>query len=313
MITCLSHTACTNFTHSTKFVDWVKEGHSQNEGGNDLPSGLAAFLEPGYGINPMAGIIALLCSLLLMWGVQESKMATNIISATKVSLIVFMILAGFLLSSNVFPETSPASFSNWEPFIPPEFGAEGIVNGASILFFAYLGFDCICNLSGEAKNPVKDVPRAVVYTLAIDGVIYMLAALALTAMVPYKEISPVSGFPRAFGMNNVIWAEKLTAIGEIVVLPLVVLTSIQSQTRLLFAMSKDRIVPKFFGTLTFAKKSACTSCCGREAKEDKIGNLLRNVQFCGVVIVLLATFVPFSYMDDLISAGALLLFSLTDW
>ena len=118
----------------------------------------------------------------------------------------------------------------------------------------------------------------------------MLAALTLTAMLPYTEISPVSGFPRAFGMNGWIWAEKLTAIGEIIVLPLVVLTSIQAQTRLLFAMSKDRILPKLFGKLTFAKKR---KCCGKEGKEDTIGNLTQNVQVCGVVLVTLAIFVPF--------------------
>mmetsp|Transcript_21457 Transcript_21457/g.46621 ORF Transcript_21457/g.46621 Transcript_21457/m.46621 type:complete len:705 (+) Transcript_21457:166-2280(+) len=292
-----------------KFVDWVREGHGQNEGGNSLPSGLEKFLDPGHGINPMAAVIAAICTLVLMWGVQESKVATNIISTTKVTLVVFMIVAGFLMSSDLFPDTL-ASFSNWDPFIPPEFGSEGILDGASILFFAYLGFDCICNLSGEAKDPVKDVPKAVIYTLLIDGVIYMLAALALTAMLPYDQISPVSGFPRAFGANGWIWAEKLTAIGEIVVLPLVVLTSIQSQTRLFFAMSKDNIVPRFFGKLSF-KKKASSSCCGKE-KEDKIGNLTANVQFCGLLIIILATFVPFQYLDALISSGALLLFSLTD-
>lgn len=288
-----------------KFVDWVREGDSE------LPKGLDAFLDPGYGINPMAAIIAGMCTLLLLWGVQESKLATNIVSVTKVLLISFMIVGGFLLSSGVLPnsEEIPASFSNWRPFVPPEFGPEGIVDGASILFFAYLGFDAICNLSGEAKNPVKDVPRAVMLTLFIDGIIYMLAALALTAMLPYPQISPVSGFPRAFGANGWVWAEKVTAIGEIFVLPLVVMTSIQSQTRLLFAMSNDRIVPSFFGKLTFAKRSS--SCCGKE-KEDKIGNMTANVRFCGTVIVLLACFVPFQYMDDLVSCGALLLFSLTD-
>ena len=286
----------------SKFVDWV------NEGGN-VPSGLQKFLDPGHHINPMGGIIALLCTLILLWGVSESKMMTNVVSTTKLLLISFMIVAGFLMSSNLFPDTI-ASFSNWDPFVPPEFGAEGIVDGASILFFAYLGFDAVCNLAGEAKDPVRDVPKAVMYTLLIDGVMYMLAALTLTAMLPYTEISPVSGFPRAFGMNGWIWAEKLTAIGEIIVLPLVVLTSIQAQTRLLFAMSKDRILPKLFGRLTFAKKR---KCCGKEGKEDTIGNLTQNVQVCGVVLVILAIFVPFQYLDSLVSAGALLLFSLTDW
>ena len=206
-----------------KFVDWVREGHSGNEGGNELPKWLDTFLDPGYGINPMAAIIASLCSLLLLWGVQESKTATNIVSMTKISLITFMVVGGFLLASGVGPQEDdsnprPATFSNWEPFVPPEFGPSGIFQGSSILFFAYLGYDCICNLSGEAKNPVKDVPRAVVATLMIDGFVYMLAALALTAMLPYQEISTVSGFPRAFGANGWIWAEKLTAVSDPVLL-----------------------------------------------------------------------------------------------
>mmetsp|Transcript_23240 Transcript_23240/g.37872 ORF Transcript_23240/g.37872 Transcript_23240/m.37872 type:complete len:453 (-) Transcript_23240:364-1722(-) len=248
----------------SKFVDWIQEGREQS---NPLPTGLEKFLQPGYDINPMGAIIALLCTLLLLMGVKESKMATNVVSFSKVSLIVFMIVAGFLLASGVFPnsEATPASFSNLRPFVPPEFGAAGIIDGSSILFFAFLGFDQICNLSGEAKNPVKDVPRAVVGVILIDGVIYMLAALALTAMVPYASIDVVSAFPRAFGVNGVEWAEKMTAIGELVTLPLVVLTGIQSQTRLFFAMSKDKLVPKFFGKLTFSDSRTC--CCVGEKKE----------------------------------------------
>jgi APA family basic amino acid/polyamine antiporter len=225
-----------------------------------------------------------------------------------------MIIGGFLLASPVIPQADPnnprpASFSNWNPFIPPEYGFEGITEAASILFFAFLGFDQICNLSGEAKNPVKDVPRAVVSTLMIDAIIYMLAALSLTAMLPYTEISTVSGFPRAFGANGWVWAEKFTAIGEIVTLPLVVMTSIQGQTRLFFAMSKDKLLPKFFSKLSFTPPP-CLRCVA--PKEEKVGNLTYNLYFCGVAIVVLSLLVPFQYLDDLISAGALFLFSVTD-
>ena len=289
-----------------KFVDYVYEGDADS-GGN--ASGWAKVLEPGSVLNPMAAVIALLCTLVLLCGVQESKLATNIVSCMKVLLISFMIVGGFILASGITNNTGPASFSNWKPFIPPEFGVEGISEASSILFFAFLGFDQICNLSGEAKNPVKDVPRAVVSTLMIDAVIYMLAALSLTAMQPYTEISTVSGFPRAFGANGWIWAEKLTAIGEIVTLPLVVLTSIQGQTRLFFAMAKDKLIPKFFSSLSFAPP-ICIRCIS--SKEESVGNLTSNIQFCGVAIVLLALLVPFQYLDDLISAGALFLFSVTD-
>ena len=186
-----------------KFIDYVNEGSSNDEG--EASSWGEIFEAPGISfVNPMASLIALACTLVLLCGVQESKFATNAISSIKVLLICFMIVGGFLLASPIIPQEDPnnprpATFSNWNPFVPPEFGAEGVADASAILFFAFLGFDQICNLSGEAKNPVKDVPRAVVATLLIDGVIYMLAALSLTAMMPYTEISPVSGFPRAFG------------------------------------------------------------------------------------------------------------------
>ena len=222
-----------------KFVDYVNEEENGSDGddGGGSNKSWGWFLEPGNLINPMAAVIALVCSMVLLCGVQESKFATNVVSTFKVLLISFMIVGGFLLASPLIPQSDPdnprpATFSNWVPFVPSEFGVQGISEASSILFFAFLGFDQICNLSGEAKNPVKDVPRAVVATLMIDGLIYMLAALSLTAMMPYTEISTVSGFPRAFGANGWVWAEKVTAIGEILALPLVVMTSIQGQTRL---------------------------------------------------------------------------------
>eukprot|EP00804_Cyclotella_cryptica_P017321 CCRYP_018998-RA/>CCRYP_018998-RA protein AED:0.07 eAED:0.07 QI:727/1/1/1/0/0/5/1114/670 len=298
----------------SKFVDYLSESSSQNGEAGSESSGWEEVLEPGKILNPMAAVIALFCTLILLCGVQESKCATNVVSSMKVLLISFMIVGGFLLASNIIPQTDPtnprpAKFSNWNPFIPPEFGIRGISEASSVLFFAFLGFDQICNLSGEAKNPVMDVPRAVVSTLLIDAVIYMLAALSLTAMMPFTDISTVSGFPRAFGANGWIWAEKLTALGEIVTLPLVVMTSIQSQTRLFFAISKDKLLPKFFSKLSFTSPPflRCIS-----SKKDSIGNLTANLQFSGAAIIILALLVPFQYLDDFISAGALFLFSVTD-
>jgi APA family basic amino acid/polyamine antiporter len=296
-----------------KFVDYVSESAS-SDGSNGGDSSWGKYLETGTIVNPMAAAIALITTMILLFGVKESKFATNIISSLKVLLISFMIVGGFLLASPLIPQQDPtnprpASFMNWSPFVPPEFGFRGISEAASILFFAFLGFDMICNLSGESKNPVKDVPRAVVSTLMIDAVIYMLAALSLTAMLPYTEISTVSGFPRAFGANGWVWAEKMTALGEIVTLPLVVMTSTQSQTRLFFAMSKDKLLPEFFSRLSFTPP-ICIRCIA--PKEEKVGNLTSNLYFCGLSIVLLSLLVPFHYLDDLISAGALFLFSITN-
>ena len=298
-------------------------------------------LDPGGGVNPLGAAVAAAVTSVLMLGVKESKAATNLISGVKLCLIAFMIVGGFLLAAGVGEDSAsedsderPASFSNWKPFVPPEFGVAGILRGASVIFFAFIGFDQVCNLSGESKRPTTDVPRAVVLTLVIDSLLYMLAALALTAMVPYKDISEVRGFPRAFEANGWKWAEKITAVGEIVTLPLVVLAGMQSQSRLLFAMAKDRLVPRIFGSLSYHKGSMCACnmcgciCCkgkkgsgsaadggGGGAEENhhgKIGNPTANIRICGIAVILTATFVPFEYLDDLISSGVLFLFSLTD-
>ena len=300
-------------------------GDGGGGGGDGGSGGWMRYLEPGYCVNPMAAVVASLCTLVLLLGVRESKVTTNVISSMKVALVVFVIVAGMVLSSGRFPGATKASYSNWDPFVPTEFGIGGVLEASSLLIFAYTGFDCICNQAGEARDPVRDVPRAVVYTIVIDCVLYVLAALSLTAMMPYGEISPVSGFPDAFGSNGWAWAELVTAIGEIVVLPLVVLTSMQAQTRLLFAMSNDGIVPKFFGRLTFSSEGGGEGggrgrgrrggCCFRMrgGEEDEIGNLTANVRFCGFVTVLMATFVPFQYLIELVAAGAILLFSMTSW
>jgi APA family basic amino acid/polyamine antiporter len=291
-----------------KVVDLIEKGRGDGGGGGDDGDWMHTLLDPGYYVNPLAGIVSLLCTLILLMGVKESKLTTNIVSSMKVSLVTFMIVAGLLMSSGIFPHTE-ASFDNWVPFVPIEFGIDGVLEASSLLIFAYTGFDCICNQAGEAKDPVRDVPRAVVATILIDGALYVLAALALTSMLPYTEISVVSGFPDAFGTNGWVWAMWLTAIGELIVLPLVVLASIQAQTRLLFAMSADGIVPKFFGRLSFTSSSSGRCCRG--GREDEIGNLSANVRFCGLATVVMATFVPFQYLIELVAAGALLLFSMT--
>jgi APA family basic amino acid/polyamine antiporter len=171
----------------------------------------AAFLGGGNDStwNPLAGLISLLCVILLSIGVQESKNVTNVFTILKVCLVVFMVGGGFWLWDA----------SNVTPLVP--MGVAGTLRGATSSFFAYLGYDEVCCLAAEARNPTQDMPKAVLWTIAIVTSLYILASLALVGMVDYSEISETSGFPAAFATRGVAWAAQVAAAGEVITLPVV--------------------------------------------------------------------------------------------
>mmetsp|Transcript_20083 Transcript_20083/g.29458 ORF Transcript_20083/g.29458 Transcript_20083/m.29458 type:complete len:237 (-) Transcript_20083:808-1518(-) len=184
-----------------KVVEWLTvELHADKEW-------VYAYLQPGYGINPMAFLVSCSTTLLLLGGVKESKMITDIFTWIKVALVLFMAIGGLLLLDT----------NNLQPFMPPELnGWNGIMRGATTSFFGYLGYDGICCVAGEAINPTVNLPKAVMYTLIIVTALYVVAALALTGMQNYTEISVESGFPEAFASRGVMWAAQLTAVGVFV-------------------------------------------------------------------------------------------------
>ncbi|KAG7340627.1 amino acid permease [Nitzschia inconspicua] len=233
--------------------------------------------------NPLAGLVSLLAVVVLSCGVQESKRVTNIFTITKLLLVLFMIVGGFILFDA----------QNLKPLLPASLGASGVARGATSSFFGYLGFDEVCCLANEARNPA-DMPKAVLWTLAIVTVIYVLASIALCGMQDYEYISDTSGFPAAFADRGVEWAAQLTAAGEVLTLPVVVLISLLAQPRLFAAMAKDGLLPAIF------------------AKQNADGNFVWGNVLSGVPMMFLATFVPFSWMDDAISVGILFAFNMTN-
>ena len=139
------------------------------------------------------------------------------------------------------------------------------------------------------------MPRAVLGTLLIVTVCYILAAVALTGMVPYSDISPTSGFPEAFSTRGLEWAAQLTAIGEVVTLPVVVMVSLLAQPRLTLSMAHDGLLPETF------------------ARVDPVsGTIKSGTLVSGTIMTVVAGFVPFTYLNDLISAGILVAFSMTN-
>ncbi len=242
--------------------------------------------------NPLAGLISLLSVVVLACGVQESKHVTNFFTIIKMGLVAFMVVGGLCLfrAENMVPLVVPAQVSD----SGPSFGAAGILRGATSSFFGYLGFDEVVCLAAEAKNP-NDTPRAVLWTLAFVTIVYILASIALSGMLPYQEVSDTSGFPNAFASRGIPWAANLTAFGEVFTLPVVVLISLLAQPRLCAAMAKDGLLPSIFALQT-----------------ETDGNLFWSNILCGIPMTLLATFVPFSWMDDAISVGILFAFNMTN-
>jgi len=176
-----------------KIIEWLHEESSPME----------KYLNPGFGFNPMAFLVSFVSTLLLLKGVKESKSVTNFFTSFSVCLVLSMAFGGLILLQK----------KNLTPFIPPQYGMAGVFRGATSSFFGYIGYDEICCIAGEAINPRKNLPRAVILTLILVTVLYMCAALALTGMQPYQEISTTSGFPDAFRWNHVEWAAQLAAVG----------------------------------------------------------------------------------------------------
>ena len=112
-------------------------------------------------------------------------MVTDIVTWIKVFLVAFMTIGGFLMFNS----------SNFQPFIPPEFGASGVLRGAISSFFGYLGFDAVCCVAGEAINAERNLPLSIMITLVFVTTLYIAAAIALAGMQNYQDISPESGFP----------------------------------------------------------------------------------------------------------------------
>jgi len=149
-------------------------------------------------------------------------------------------------------------------------------------------------MAHEAVDPQKNMPLSIVYTLGIVTLLYVAAALALTGMQPYQDISDVSGFPVAFKSNGYNWVSQIAAFGEVFTLPIVVLISLMAQPRLQYALAKDGLLPPIF------------------AKIDRDGNLWWGTVIAGIAMVIIAAFVPFDNLNDMISAGILIAFAMTD-
>ncbi|KAF0684929.1 Aste57867_23173 [Aphanomyces stellatus] len=275
---------------SQKVQDWAEEG------GGDY-----SFLNKDH-YNLMAFVVMFLSMLILLGGIHFGKLFINTITATKVAVVLFIIVAGF----------AATKVDNLTPFVPPlsddgtMFGTQGVLLGASSAFFGYVGFDEVCCMAAEAKNPRKIMPRAVIGTILGTMFLSCFASLALSGMVPASVYSNLPytmtdgkvmtefSFPAAFGYVGYSAAQVVVHIGETGTMPVVVLIAFLAQPRLLYAMSVDGLLPQIFGRV------------------DKNGNLfwctlISGTFFCGIALV-----VPFDAIWNMVSIGILLSFNMTN-
>lgn len=196
-----------------------------------------------FGIHLIGDIPAMmsvvLVSIIVYIGIQESKRVSNFMVAFKVAVLLMIVTLGAFY---VKPE-------NWSPFAPN--GVSGVLKGVSAVFFAYIGFDAISTTAEECKNPQRDLPKAMMYSLVICTILYIAVALVLTGVVNYKNLAVGDPLAFVFGPEgaNVSWIAGIVAISAVVALFTVLLVFQLGQPRIWMAMSRDGLLPKIFSSI----------------------------------------------------------------
>jgi amino acid transporter len=241
--------------------------------------------------NLPAVFITLAVTMLLVLGVSESATVNNIIVAIKVTVIIAFIAVGAFFVNT----------ANWHPFIPEptgvenQFGFDGVIRAATIVFFAYIGFEAVSTAGQEARNPRKDMPIGILGSLIICTVLYMLTAAVLTGVVSFTKLNvaaPVATAVDSFGPEWG-WLAKCIKIGAIAGLSSVVLVLMFGQTRVFYSMSRDGLMPRALAKV-----------------HPKFKTPWINTLIVGVLVSAAAAVYDINQLGDLTSVGTLVAFGL---
>ncbi len=239
-------------------------------------------------INLPAVAIVAAISVLCFIGMQQSAFVNSIIVAVKVIVILMFVAFGLQY----------VNADNWVPFIPEnqgpgKYGMEGVVRGAAVVFFAYIGFDAVSTAAGEAKNPQRDMPIGILGSLFICTIIYIIVALVLTGMLPFDQLGtpkPVATALEAY--PSLTWLKSVVELGAIAGLSSVILVMLMGQPRIFYSMSQDGLLPPIFRKVH------------PKYQTPHIGTALVGICAC-----LLAGFLPIGLLGELVSMGTLLAFA----
>lgn len=226
-------------------------------------------------------LIVVLITYIVFVGIRESRAASNIMVILKLAVIFFVIVLG---SFYIHPD-------NWSPFTPTGFG--GIMKGVSAVFFAYIGFDAISTTAEECKNPQRDLPRGMIYSLIICTVVYVLLALVLTGMVNYTQLAVGDPLSMVFDAHGLKVVSGIVAISALIATASVLLVFQLGQPRIWMSMSRDGLLPKIFSRI-----------------HPKYGTPSFSTILTGVVVAVPALFLNLNDVLSLTSIGTLFAFVL---
>jgi basic amino acid/polyamine antiporter, APA family len=274
-----------------------------------LPSGTITL--GSFNLDWGALLIVALVATLLALGTRLSSHFSAVITTIKVSVVVLVIVVGAFY-------IKPANYS---PFIPPaevdhagsgvdqsvlsvltgahssHYGWYGVLAGASIVFFAFIGFDIVATMAEETKHPQRDVPRGILATLGIVTVLYIAVSIVLSGMVPYSDLKTTSdgrhaNLATAFAINGVHWASGVVSIGALAGLTTVVMVLLLGQCRVLFAMARDGLLPR------------------QLAKTGARGTPVRITVLVALLVAATASVFPMGKLEEMVNVGTLFAFVL---
>jgi APA family basic amino acid/polyamine antiporter len=239
-----------------------------------------AGVPPGsYKINLVAVVLCLFIAFLLTRGIRAAARFETVVVGLKVAVVLVVIVVGFFYVKS----------GNLTPFAPAGFG--GAMSGAALVFFAVFGYDAMSTAAEESKDAQRHMPKAIVYSLAISMVLYVLACIVLTGMQDYTQIDPASGFSTAFASVGLTGLGTVIAAGAVIGILTVMFTFMLGVTRVWYAMSRDGLLPKWF------------------AKTDPIRKVPTRVTWiAGVISAILAGLLPIIDVAELTNIGILLAF-----
>jgi len=255
-----------------------------------IPASLAAPPGAGPGVfNLPAAVIVVLVSALLVIGIKQSADTNTLLVGIKAAVLVVFVVAG----------ASYINRDNLTPFIPAntgafgQFGWSGVLRGAGVMFFAYIGFDAVSTAAQEAKNPARDMPIGILSSLAICTVIYIAVAIVLLGIVPYQQLNVADPLAVGIDATGLRWLSPVIKIAALFGLFSTMLVNLLAQTRIFYSMSRDGLLPRVFATV-----------------HPKFRTPHVSTIMTGLIIAMLAGLTRIDVLSQLVSIGTLLAFVL---
>ena len=239
--------------------------------------------EEGGKVNVPAAFLVLAVTGVLMVGVRETARTNTIMVFVKLVILLLFLVLG----------VTAFTADNFSPFFVEGEGVGGMVTAASLIFFAYIGFDAVSTSSEEVKEPARDLPRAIIGSLAIATTLYILVAAVATGALPFDQLKGQDA-PLAQALSEgagLEWGAEVISFGALVAITSVVLTLLFGQSRILFAMSRDGLMPRAVSKVNLRTRTP-----------------VRIIGACGVLFAILAAFVPLKEIVELVNIGTLFAF-----